>query len=117
MDLSKKLQVPTGTAIFVVDLPEGLGKGLRVTKREEGAAVLVFAANYKKLAENAGAAVAAARADRLSWIAYPKGGQLKTDLNRDKLQGLVKHFGIEGVRLVSIDNVWSAMRFRPLKSS
>ena len=30
-------------------------------------------------------AIAAARADRLAWISYPKGGQLGTDLNRDLL--------------------------------
>lgn len=46
----------------------------------------------------------------------PKAGKLGTDLNRDKLFKLVEPHGIEGVRLVSIDDTWSAMRFRPSHS-
>ena len=117
MDLSKKLQVPTGTPVFLVDPPEDFRIRLRVSTKQEGAAVLAFAANSKKLKENAGAAIEAAKADRLSWIAYPKAGRLGTDLNRDRLQKQMKEFGIEGVRLVSVDDVWSAMRFRPKKES
>jgi hypothetical protein len=40
--------------------------------------------------------------------------QLGTDLNRDILAGLVEARGAQPVRSVSIDGVWSALRFRPL---
>ena len=116
MDLLKKLQIPPGTRVFLVDAPDGFKIGLQLSKSEKkNAAVLMFAANSKKLGKNARVAIEAARTGRLSWIAYPKAGQLGTDLNRDKLQELMKRFGIEGVRLVSVDDVWSAMRFRPKK--
>jgi len=55
----------------------------------------------------------AAKADRLAWIAYPKASQMGTDLNRDILWKLVKPMGIRPVRQVSVDDTWSAMRFRP----
>jgi hypothetical protein len=58
-------------------------------------------------------AVAAARADRLGWIAYPKAGQLGMDLNRDSLARAVVELGIQPVRQAAIDDVWSALRFRP----
>ena len=58
-------------------------------------------------------AVAAARADRLAWIGYPKGGQLGTDLNRDRLVAVLADQGVQPVRQVSIDDTWSALRFRP----
>ena len=115
MDLALKLQLPPGVPIFLVGAPKGFGQGLTVAKRSGDGAVLVFAANSQRLKEDSRPAIDAAKADRLSWIAYPKAGRLGTDLNRDRLQELVAPLGIQGVRLVSIDDVWSAMRFRPKK--
>ena len=52
--------------------------------------------------------------DVILWISYPKGGSgVKTDLNRDKLWKALAEKGIRPVMQVSIDEVWSAMRFRP----
>ncbi len=114
MDLLKKLQIPEGKPIFVVDLSQGLELGVPIAKKDDGeSAVLVFASNSKVLKASAKPAIDAAKVDRLSWIAYPKAGKLETDLNRDKLHELMGTYGIEGVRLVSIDDVRSAMRFRP----
>ncbi|HKT21378.1 MAG TPA: hypothetical protein VJR06_01965 [Nitrososphaerales archaeon] len=114
MDLAKKLQIPPGAPIFLVNPPAGFDSGVRVS-REPGVAVLVFANSSKHLTEDARPAIDAAKQDRISWIAYPKAGQLGTDLHRDKLVKLMKPHGIEGVRMVSIDGVWSAMRFRPAR--
>jgi len=61
----------------------------------------------------AGPAVEAARHDRLAWIAYHRAGQLGTDINRDSLAASVAELGIRPVRQVSLDEVWSALRFRP----
>jgi hypothetical protein len=59
-------------------------------------------------------ALEAARADRLAWVTYPKGGQLGTDLNRDSLTAaLIERGGLRPVRQVALDGVWSALRFRP----
>ena len=60
-----------------------------------------------------GPVIDAARADRLAWIGYPKGGQLGTDLNRDRLVQALSGQGIQPVRQVSVDATWSALRFRP----
>lgn len=113
MDLSKKLQIPAGTSVLLANSPPGFNLGGHVSKKGSGAAVLVFAANSEQLVTNGKPAIDAAKEDRISWIAYPKAGQMGTDLNRDKLFELMRPYGIEGVRLVSIDEVWSAMRFRP----
>lgn len=51
--------------------------------------------------------------DRVAWVAYPKAGQLDTDLNRDILARRLEQEGIQAVRQVAIDTVWSALRFRP----
>jgi phage-related baseplate assembly protein len=54
-----------------------------------------------------------ARRDRLAWIAYPKARQLGTGLNRDSLAATLAARGVQPVRQVSIDDTWSALRFRP----
>ena len=55
----------------------------------------------------------AARRDAIAYIAYPKARKMGTDLNRDVLWRLANLEGLRGVRQVSLDDVWSAMRFRP----
>ena len=77
-------------------------------------AVIAFVVRQGDLAL-AEQAVAAARADRLAWIGYPKGGQLGTDLNRDRLAAALAGHGVQPVRQVSLDDTWSALRFRPAK--
>jgi hypothetical protein len=62
-----------------------------------------------------GPLVAAAKADRLAWLAYPKAGQLGTDLNRDIVWKHMLARGVQAVRQIAIDEVWSALRFRPAK--
>ena len=102
MELSKKLQIPEGVEVYLVNVPKGVELELKISKKESSdSAVLVFAKNFEELDKYCKPAVTAARADRLSWIAYPKSGQLDTDLNRDKLWKFMKEHKIEAVRLVS----------------
>jgi hypothetical protein len=72
----------------------------------------MFVRNRDEL-ESAAPALDAARADKLAWIAYPKAGQLGTDLNRDVLARSLTAVGVQPVRQIAIDEVWSALRFRP----
>jgi hypothetical protein len=46
-------------------------------------------------------------------VAYPKSGQLGTDLNRNSLASLLAESDVQPVRQIAIDDVWSALRFRP----
>ncbi|MFE2102127.1 MULTISPECIES: hypothetical protein [unclassified Streptomyces] len=46
-------------------------------------------------------------------MAYPKGGKLGTDLNRDTLAAALSERGVRPVRQIAIDDIWSALRFRP----
>jgi hypothetical protein len=121
MDIAAKLQLRAGQRVAVVGRPDGVDltsvtaldpAGGR-TAPDDADAVLVFAPDGAALAERAAPAVAAARRDALSWVAYPKAGQLGTDLNRDRLAAALSEHGVRPVRQVSIDDVWSALRFRP----
>lgn len=47
------------------------------------------------------------------WFAYPKGTskKYKCDFNRDKGWDIITAAGYQGVRMVSVDDDWSALRF------
>jgi hypothetical protein len=91
-------------------LPDGVRQ---VDGPGQAATAVVFADDAASLRE-----LLAAHADRLArpdvlWIAYPKGN--RSDINRDSLWPIVGEYGMRPVTQVSLDEVWSALRFRPLK--
>ncbi len=113
VSLAKKLQIPAGQGVCLLNAPRGLDIDAPITRDPSAGAVLLFARDSMTLKGEGRPVFEAARADRLAWIAYPKAGQLGTDLNRDILWELLKPQGIRPVRQISIDEVWSALRFRP----
>ncbi|HET8522938.1 MAG TPA: hypothetical protein VFL82_06880 [Thermomicrobiales bacterium] len=47
------------------------------------------------------------------WVAYPKANRV--DVNRDSLWPILAGYGLRPISQVAVDEVWSALRFRPLK--
>jgi hypothetical protein len=80
-------------------------------------AKLVYVRTVADLNRKAGPIITLAKADGIAWLAYPKAGQLDTDLNRDILWRHMLKKGVQGVSQVAIDATWSAMRFRPKKAA
>ena len=114
--LAKKLNLKDGMKVRVVGKPEEVGLGdVAVTTSAKAEGVIVFVKTLADVDAACGPAVDAAKEDRIAWIMYPKAGQLDTDLNRDILWKHLLNKNIQGVRQIAIDNVWSAMRFRPKK--
>lgn len=52
--------------------------------------------------------------DAVFWFAYPKGTskKYKCDFNRDTEWEKLGEFGYDGIRMIAIDEDWSALRFR-----
>ncbi len=121
MSVGAKLQIRPGWSVAVVgippgvdlDLPEGCAATSDMAQAAAADAVVAFAADRAALDGVARPVVEAAREDRLAWVAYPKAGQLGTDLNRDVVAAVMSDRGTQPVRQVAIDDVWSALRFRP----
>jgi hypothetical protein len=121
--LIKKLQIKPGQRMVIINAPAGyteqldpLPDGVELAKKPEGSFdfVQLFATNSEELKKFIGSATKAVKHEGLLWICYPKGSsKVKTDLNRDILWGIVDQYDFKGVTLISIDDVWSAMRFRP----
>jgi hypothetical protein len=116
MALAKKLNVKDGTKVRVVGKPANVDlDDIAATTSTKAEAVMVFAKTLAEVDAKAGPVVAAAKQDALAWLAYPKAGKLGTDLNRDILWQHMLQQGIQAVRQVSVDDTWSALRFRPGK--
>jgi hypothetical protein len=116
MSLAKKLNLKEGVKVRVVGKPTGLDLDDVVTTASAKAeAILIFVKNLAEVDAKCAPLIEAAKEDRIAWAAYPKAGQLGTDLNRDILWQRLEGRGIQGVRQVALDDVWSAMRFRPEK--
>ncbi len=117
MSIAQKLNLKPGTATRVMGLPGRLvPDDLVLTTSIQAEVTLLFVRTLDELDDRCAAVVAAAKADRLAWIAYPKAGQLGTDLTRAVLSEYMrKKKGIYAVRQVALDTVWSAVRFRPIE--
>lgn len=55
-----------------------------------------------------------AKGDAQVWFAYPKGisKKFKCEFNRDNGWAVINSLGWRGIRIVAIDEDWSALRFR-----
>lgn len=118
MNIAAKLQLKPGSTIAVLGLPDDvqlhLPEDVHSTSEAANAdGVIAFAINGAALESTAAPAITAACEDRLAWIAYPKAAKLDTDLNRDVLARLAQQRGARPVRQIAVNDVWSAIRFRP----
>jgi hypothetical protein len=113
--LARKLQLKQGQALRTLHAPDGLEGDVPHPAADDAPApaMLVFVTTFAEAEERVAPAVAAALADDLAWVAYPKAGKLGTDLNRDSLAAFMTARGVRPVRQVAIDDTWSALRFRP----
>jgi hypothetical protein len=75
---------------------------------------LAFVTRQKEVDQLAGSIVKIAKGDPVVWFAYPKGTSKKyqSEINRDNGWQALKQAGFDTVRMVAIDEDWSALRFR-----
>ena len=121
--LTQKLQLKSGQRMVVLNAPTGYvdqlssaldGVDLTADENVEHDAVLLFVNSLAEAEERVPDAIRAIKSDGLVWVAYPKGAsKIKTDVNRDRLWQAVEPMGWRPVRQIALDEVWSAMRFRP----
>ena len=127
MDISilKKLKIDNHSNAAILNAPDEFNKVLKefkgnVTNRIKGkySYIQIFVtsqAEFVKLGELLSNAI---EGDGLLWVCYPKGTSKKypkVDCNRDTLREAIISHGFEGVSMISLDDDWSAMRFRNSK--
>lgn len=122
--LFKKLNLTAQTQIVVLNAPEsfegeleqlaGVTVLLKVSKTTRVSFAMAFATNQKQLDAVSKSLTSAAEGDAILWMCYPKQSSKKytCDFNRDSGWTVLGEAGYEPVRMVAIDEDWSALRFR-----
>lgn len=121
--LMKKLALKPGYRALLLNAPDEYEQRLRAelneivleTATDDGFdCALLFVRNTSELEEWATKAIQAVGQNGLLWIAYPKkSSNIKSDLHRDILWAKMEPYRFTGVSLISLDETWSFMRFRP----
>lgn len=84
-------------------------------KQENSKNTLVFINNSKEYQTFLKNDLKNVEPDSVLWFAYPKGtSKIKTDINRDSIRETGEEYGITTVTAISINDTWSALRFRPI---
>lgn len=119
-----KLNLKEQKQIVVIHSPESFEgelaalKGVEVIRdiRKAKAVTfsLAFVTEQKQVDTLAPGVARKAEGDAVVWFAYPKGSskKYKSQINRDNGWNVMGKEGFEPVRMVAIDEDWSAIRFR-----
>ena len=98
--------------VFVINPPPGMPELAHTAKAIDIADAVVFWATREAHLPKNKDKMEAVPPEALLWICYPKPGKMETDLSRDKIWMFMKAAGFEPVRVVSIDDTWSAFSFK-----
>ncbi len=122
--LFAKLNLKDEREVLVLGAPESFGPVLaglkdvtvrtRVSTSRPVEFALVFCTTQRQVDSAAAAIVPLATADAKLWFVYPKqtSKRYRCEFNRDTGWAALGAAGFEGVRMVAVDEDWSALRFR-----
>ena len=121
----KKLNFKGHKEIFILKAPGSFEPILKemekITKvraslgsAKEADFVLAFVTTKTEVDTFAKQIIPLVKGDGIVWFAYPKGSSKKytCEFNRDTGWAVLGQLGFEGVRMIAIDEDWSALRFR-----
>ena len=119
-----KLQLKDQKEIIVLNAPDSFEselkqlKGIQVQRALKGVKEIHFSLAFVKTQEEVDAlardVASRAAGDAVVWFAYPKGSSKRytSTIKRDSGWDSLGKAGFEGVRMVAIDEDWTASRFR-----
>ncbi|HEX3912337.1 MAG TPA: hypothetical protein VHW71_02415 [Steroidobacteraceae bacterium] len=122
--LFKKLNLGVHEEIVVLNAPDSFEwvlkqlKGVKIARdpaKPKGVKFgLAFAVTQAQLDKASKILAASSEGDAVIWFAYPKGSSKRytCEFNRDSGWGVIRDAGFDSVRMVAIDEDWSALRFR-----
>jgi hypothetical protein len=122
--LFKKMNLSTQSVVHVLNAPDSMKTELALlkdhdvrrtlTKKDKTGFAVAFATTQAELDKVSATLAAAAEGDAVIWIAYPKqtSKKYRCEFNRDSGWTVLGDAGFETVRMVAIDDDWSALRFR-----
>jgi len=123
--LIKKLRLHPGQNVLIINSPPGYIQGLRqlaqdvqlkTTGKGKFDFVHFFAKNSTELNLHTPQVLKCLKHNGVFWISYPKkSSKIETDLTRDEGWSILADSGYRPISQISIDDDWSAVRFRPIE--
>lgn len=122
--LFRKLNLTDHDPVFVLNAPDSFSGELSalspervrlaVNASDRIGFALAFARTQQELDALCAAITGQAPGDAIAWIAYPRKSskRYRCDFDRDSGWAVLGQAGFEPVRQVSVDEDWSALRFR-----
>jgi hypothetical protein len=120
----KKLGIKPGMRALVLAAPDGyvhrltpLPEGVEIVTKPARSYLFVqfFATRMAEIEKMAPRLLQFAAAGAVFWITYPKKtAGIDSDLSRDILAAAMMDKGWRPVSIIALDDVWSALRFRPI---
>jgi hypothetical protein len=121
--LAKKLRIADNQLVLIINPPSEyisklgeLPEGTTIVHEPQGKYphVQLFVNNRRAFDHLGHTALSAVEYDGVFWVCYPKrSSKTATDLSRDAMWDLYAGSGLHPVSQVSINEIWSAVRFRP----
>ena len=124
MTVFQKLNLKDQEQILVLNAPESFEaqvaslKGVqairKVSEAKDVSFSLAFVTKQQEVDSLIPAVAKKVKGDAVVWFAYPKGSskKYKSEISRDNGWKAMGEAGFEPVRMVAIDEDWSALRFR-----
>ena len=121
--LTEKLQIKEEKNILIQGLPSSIEKQFiklsfsknltPLLKSRKIEFALLFAISQQQLRTMLDDVIPALHIEAKLWVAYPKlASKITSDLSRDANWDFIARYGFESVRMIGLDNVWTAIRFR-----
>ena len=122
-----KLNLKDQEQIVLLNAPESFEPELKsistvevlrtLTKAKAVQFALAFVTKQQEVDAIAPSIAKTVEGDAIVWFAYPKGSskRYKSGINRDSGWNVLGSHGFEPVRMVAIDEDWSAIRFRRIE--
>ena len=124
--LIKKLGIKSKQRIILLNAPDGYAEKIRsvlpsdvelVTSPSSAGnfdIVIQFVRNKAEVEQDTLIAIELVKPGGRLWLSYPKqSSKVSTDINRDILWKIFPNSEWRPVTQISIDEIWSALRFRP----
>ena len=100
---------PKNAAALIGRLPVGA----KLVERGDADRVVVFVNSIKELDKLLASALETTKPDGAVWVAYPKTETKLSDVSRQDVHDKLRLEGWKPVAVISIDDVWTAIRARP----
>ena len=124
--LIKKLGIKPKHRVNILNAPELDSKQIRTllsadiellttpTSADNFDVVLLFVRNKAEIEKDTPMAISMVKPGGRLWLSYPKqSSKVPTDINRDIIWKIFPNSEWRPVTQISIDEIWSALRFRP----